>query len=96
MKNVILLLAMCLVAKFSFAKTAHPSIDDDLDFKMETDYRESERGVAAFDEKKEEKQKPSDSKKEDSKEDSKEDREVASDEEVFDSTNENGIRYWKY
>lgn len=92
MKNLILLLAMCLVTKFSFAKTVHPSIDDDLDFKMDTDFRESDRGVAALDEKKEMPKKPS----EDEKEKSAEDRDIASDEEVFDTTNENGIRYWKY
>jgi hypothetical protein len=94
MKNLILLLAMCLVAKISFAKTVHPSIDDDLDFKMETDFRESDRGVAAFEKKEEapKKEKSSDKKEESQKEQ----RDVASDEEVFDSTNENGIRYWKY
>lgn len=91
MKNVILLVVMCLVAKFSFAKTVHPSIDDDLDFKMETNYQESDRGVAAFDEHKDQEKK---SKKDSQKK--KEDRDVASDEEVFDSINENGIRYWKY
>lgn len=94
MKNLILLLAMCLMAKVSFAKTVHPSIDDDLDFKMETDYRESDRGVAAFEKeepKKQKKEKPQKEGKEES-----EQRDVASDEEVFDSTNENGIRYWKY
>lgn len=92
MKNLILLLAMCLAAKFSFAKTVHPSIDDDLDFKMETDFRESERGVAAFEKVEEKKEEPLDNEKENTDKD----REVASDEEVFDSTNENGIRYWKY
>lgn len=91
MKNVFLILAMCLVAKFSFARTVQPSIDDDLDFKMETDYRESERGVAAFNEQKEEEKS-----KEEKEKKNGEDRDVASDEEVFDSTNENGIRYWKY
>lgn len=91
MKNIILLLALSLVAKFSFAKTVHPSIYDDLDFKMETDYHESERGVAAFDEKKQEQEKSTDSKEAKSKED----RELASDQEVFDRINENGIRYWK-
>lgn len=90
MKNLILLLAMCLAAKFSFAKTVHPTIDDDLDFKMENDFRESDRGVANFEKVEEEKEDQEDNK------DEQKEREVASDEEVFDSTNENGIKYWKY
>lgn len=90
MKNLILLFSMCLMAKFSFAKTIHPSIEDDLDFKMESEYKESDRGVAAL----EEVEKPE--VKSENKENSQEQRDVASDEDVFESTNENGIRYWKY
>jgi hypothetical protein len=91
MKNIILLLALSLVAKVSFAKAVHPSIDDDLDYRYESEVKEGLRGVAAAPE-------PArpDDRKEPEVEKENMDREVASDEEVFNSTNENGIKYWKY
>ena len=94
MKNIILLLTMCLIAKISFAKPIHPTIDDDLDFRMESDLKESDRGVAAFEESGPQKNQQEDKKQ--TPESEKEQRDIASDEEIFDSTNENGIKYWKY
>ena len=91
MKNIILLLALSLVAKISFAKTVHPSIDDDLDYRYESEVKDSQRGVAATPET----AKP-DVKKELDTANEDQERDVASDEEVFNSTNENGIKYWKY
>ena len=99
MKNFILLLAMCLLAKSGFAHTVHSSIDKDLDFKLESDAKESERGLAAFNEEEIEKNKTEVETEANEKLDEngeEKDRELASDTEVFDSTNENGIRYWKY
>jgi len=95
MKNIILLLALSLVAKISFAKTVHPSIDDDLDYRYESEVKDSQRGVAAAPEP----AKPDDKKEVETTVDTKnedQERDVASDEEVFNSTNENGIKYWKY
>jgi hypothetical protein len=91
MKNIILLLALSLVAKISFAGPVHPLIDDDLDYRYESEVKDSQRGVAAATE----------PVKEDEKKDVKtinedQERDVASDEEIFNSTNENGIKYWKY
>lgn len=91
MKNIILLLALTLMAKVSFAKSVHPSIDDDLDFRYETEVKESQRGVAAA-----EPEPTKEKDRKDSSDDAKKERDVASDEEVFNSTNENGIKYWKY
>jgi hypothetical protein len=99
MKNIILLLAMCLLVKASFANVTHATMDDDLEFKLETDSRESERGVAAFDEDKENKKEvviDKDAAEEIETTESQKERDVASDEEIFDTTNENGIKYWKY
>lgn len=92
MKNLILLLSLCLMAKVSFAKTVNPSINDDLDFKYETNFEESKRGFAST----EENIKVDKDKKSKTKEISPKDRDVASDVEVFETTNENGIKYWKY
>ena len=91
MKNIILLLALSLIAKVSFAKTIHPSIDEDLDYRYESEVKDGQRGVAATPEP----SKPDDKKEDESISEDTE-REVASDEEVFNSTNENGIKYWKY
>ena len=77
------------MAKVSFARTINPSIDDDLDFKFETEFSESKRGLATTE------PEPANEKSESPTEAEKE-RELASDEEVFESTNENGIRYWQY
>ena len=92
MKNIMLLLTMCLIAKASFAKPIHPNIDDDLDFRVESDFKESDRGVAAF----EESAPPKKDENEKNQNSEKEQRDIASDEEIFDTTNENGIQYWKY
>lgn len=92
MKNLILLLALSLVAKISFAKPVHPTIDDDLDFRYESEIKESQRGVANATP---EPSIPENKKAVEATKDNK-DRNVASDEEVFNSTNENGIKYWKY
>jgi len=80
------------MAKVSFAKTVNPSIDDDLDFKYETNFEESKRGFAST----EENIKVDKDKKSKMKEVSPKDRDVASDVEVFETTNKNGIKYWKY
>lgn len=92
MKNLVLLLTLCLMAKVSFAKTVNPSMDDDLDFKYETNFEEGKRGFASTAPEpvvkpQVNKEKPSDKTQE---------RDVASDVEVFETTNENGIKYWKY
>ncbi len=86
MKNLILILTLCIMSKVSFAKTVNASIDGDLEFKFETEYSQTKRVVASEDED----QKVSAQDSEQSK------RDVASDEEVFDKTNERGVRFWKY
>jgi hypothetical protein len=101
MKNLLLLLSMCLIAKFSFAQTVHPNIGDDLDFKMESDYKESDRGVANLEDEQKDLENADEQTQEnisnkDNNQDASDQRDIASDEEVFDATNENGIRYWKY
>jgi hypothetical protein len=90
MKNIILLITLSIIAKFSYAYTG-PSIDEELNFKMETQSKEKERGVAAYQEVKTEPEV-----KKDKAEKKDHEREIASDEEIFNSTNENGIKYWKY
>ena len=88
MKNLILIVTLCIVSQVSFAKTIHPKIDDDLEFKYESEIPEtSQRGVAnAKDSEPEMKIIKTDAKK----------RDVASDEEIFDKVNQSGIQYWKY
>lgn len=94
MKNLILLLTLCLMARVSFAKTINPSIDDDLDFKYETNFEESKRGFASTSEGNTKVDK--NGKKSPTAEEKPKERDVASDVEVFETTNENGIKYWKY
>ena len=87
MKNLILILTLCVMAKTSFAKTVHPSIEDDRAFSFESESQDSQREVANTD---------SDETVETKKEVEMTEREIASDEEVFEKSNESGIRYWKY
>ena len=91
MKNIILLLALSLVAKISFAGPVHPLIDDDLDYRYESEVKDGQRGVAAAVEPLQE-----EDKKEVKANSEDQERDVASDEEIFNSTKENGIKYWKY
>ena len=93
MKKIILVLTLCVISSMSFAKSNHPSIDDDRDFSFEHESTESQRGVANTEEIIESnvEMKENAPKVQDEKE-----RDIASDEEVFDKSNEQGIRYWKY
>jgi len=48
MKNLILILTLCVMAKVSFAEPTNPNLNSDLDFRFDSQYSESEseRGVA--------------------------------------------------
>jgi hypothetical protein len=96
MKKAVLILTLCVVSSVSFAKTNHPSIDDDRDFSFKFESSESDRGVANVQEAPK-KIPPKSQKTEDIPmvPEIKE-RDIASDEEIFDKSNDQGIRYWKY
>ncbi len=96
MKNLILILTLCVMAKVSFAEPTNPNLNADLDFRFDSQYSEpeSERGVANT---KPEVDKPipsMDKKGNVRMKDSE--RDIASDEEVFEKVNDSGIQYWKY
>lgn len=96
MKNLILILTLCVMAKVSFAEPTNPNLNSDLDFRFDSQYseNESDRGVANA-EPEVDKPTPSVDKKQNQKLDESE-REIASDEEVFEKVNDSGVQYWKY
>jgi len=75
------------MSNMSFAKTTDPSIDRDLDYKVDSDFRETNRSVAAT---------PTKAVvKDEDATDVKQDREVAGDSPIEEPSNSNGIRFWK-
>ena len=91
MKKLILLLTLSVMSTASFAKANHPSIDADRDFRFEYQSKsDSQRGIANTEEAKDHK------KVEHTEENPEKERDIASDEEVFEKSNDSGIRYWKY
>jgi hypothetical protein len=100
MKNLILILTLCVMAKVSFAEPTNPNLNSDLDFRFDSQYSESEseRGVAnAKPEIEVDKGDPvpsMDKKGNVRVKDSE--RDIASDEEVFEKVNDSGVQYWKY
>jgi hypothetical protein len=98
MKNLILILTLCVMAKVSFAEPTNPNLNADLDFRFDSQYSEteSERGVAnAKPEVEKVDPAPSMDKKGNIRVKDSE-RDIASDEEVFEKVNESGVQYWKY
>lgn len=85
-----LIVLMCFFSISAFAKVVNPSIENDLDYKVDADTEDQQRSLASGDE-----DKKTDDEKEENEESPVKKRDLASEKNKLDDVYHD-IRFWKY